>query len=72
MTEDTTNKILKKLSELEKEEGSLPHLLEFYRELLQLQPRAQKHLGKPEPSLSSEAIRTRTREYNYNLCQKSR
>lgn len=62
MTEDTNSKILKKLSELEKEEGSLPLLLEFYGKLLQIQSRAQKRIGKPEPGLSSEAIRQRTHE----------
>jgi len=55
--ENTTSKILKKLAELEKEEGSLPLLLEFYRELLQIQSGAQKRLDKPEPGLSTETIR---------------
>jgi FdhE protein len=60
VTEDTTSKILKKLAELEKEGGSLPLLLEFYRKLLQIQSRAQKRIGIPEPGLSNEAIRQRT------------
>jgi FdhE protein len=59
VTEDITSKILKKLAELEKEEGGLPLLLEFYRELLQIQSRAQERLGKAEPGLSSDAIRQR-------------
>ena len=59
MTKDTTSKILKKLVELEKEEGSLPLLLEFYRELLQIQSRTQKRIGTPEPGLSRKAISQR-------------
>ncbi len=59
MTTDTNSRILKKLKELEKGEGSLPLLLEFYRELLQIQSRAQKRIGTPKPGLSSEAISNR-------------
>jgi FdhE protein len=59
VTEDTTSKILQKLAETEKEEGSLPLLLEFYRQLLQIQSGAQKHIGTPEPDLSLEALRKR-------------
>ena len=60
MTKDNTTKILRKLSELEKEEGNLPLLLEFYRKLLQIQSRAQKRAGTPKLSLSPENIRQRT------------
>ncbi len=59
MTTDTNSRILKKLKELEKGEGSLPLLLEFYRELLQIQSRAQKRIGTPKPGLSSETIHKR-------------
>ncbi len=59
MTTDTDSRILKKLKEQEKGEGGLPLLLEFYRELLQIQSRAQKRIGTPKPSLSSETIRKR-------------
>ena len=59
MTTDTNSKILKKLAELEKEEGNLPLLLEFYRELLQIQSKIQKRFGTPKYSLSVEAIRQR-------------
>ena len=59
MTTDTNSRIFKKLKEQEKEEGGLPLLLEFYRELLQIQSRAQKRIGTPEPGLSSETIRKR-------------
>jgi FdhE protein len=59
MIKDTTSQILKKLKEQEKEEGSLPLLLEFYRQLLQIQSRTQKRLGTPKPDLSREAIHQR-------------
>jgi FdhE protein len=59
MTEDTTSKILQKLNELEKEEGNLPLLLEFYRKLLQVQYKAQERIGTLIPTISSDAIRTR-------------
>ena len=62
MTTDTDSNILKKLSELEKEEGSLPLLLEFYKKLLQILSTAHKRLGTPKYSLSSEALRKRTEE----------
>jgi FdhE protein len=60
VTTDTGNRILQKISELEKEEGGLPLLLEFYRKLLQIQTRAQKRSGTPKLSLSSETIQKRT------------
>jgi len=59
VTTNSDSKILKKLSDLEKEEGSLPLLLEFYRKILQIQSRARKRIGTPEPGLSSEAISKR-------------
>jgi FdhE protein len=58
VTEDITSKILKKLKEQEEEEGSLPLLLEFYRELLEIQAKARKRLGTPELP-SREAINKR-------------
>ncbi len=62
MIEDTNGKILNKLAELEKEEGCLPLLLEFYRKLLQIQSRVQKRIATPKLSLSSDTIRQRTGE----------
>jgi FdhE protein len=59
VTADTTSKILKKLAELEKDEGNLPLLLEFYGKLLQIQSKARKRIGTPEPGLSREDIRQR-------------
>ena len=58
MTTDT-GKTLDKLDELEKEEGSLPLLLQFYRRLLQVQSKAQKRLGTPKIAISSETIQKR-------------
>jgi FdhE protein len=59
VTTNTGNRILQKISELEKEEGELPLLLELYRKLLQIQTRAQKRSGTPRLSLSSETIQKR-------------
>ncbi len=59
MTGDTASKILKKLKEQQKEEGSLPLLLEFYQKLVQVQSRAQKRIGTPGIGLSSEVIQMR-------------
>ena len=59
MTANSDSKILKKLSDFEKEEGSLPLLLEFYRKILQIQSRARERIGTPGPGLSREAISQR-------------
>ena len=56
MIKDTTNKIVKKLKEQEKEEGSLPLLLEFYKKLAEVQAAAQKKIGAIEPTISTVAI----------------
>jgi FdhE protein len=58
---DITSKILNKLAELEKEEGKLPLLLEFYRALLVIQSNTKKRLGVSEPSLSRKDIDERIR-----------
>ncbi len=62
MIKDNTSKILRKLKEREKEEGSLPLLLQFYGKLLQAQSEARKRIGTPKPALSSEAIHKRIQE----------
>ena len=59
MTKDTTSKILKKLKDLKKEEGSLPLLLEFYQKLVQIQFRVQKRIGAPKTGISNTAIEQR-------------
>ena len=59
MITDTTNKILKKLTAQEKEEGSLPLLLEFYKKLIKLQSVAQKRIGNLQPTISTAAINQR-------------
>jgi formate dehydrogenase maturation protein FdhE len=56
VTQNTNSKILKKLSAIEKEEGKLPLLLEFYRRLLQAQSKAHKPTTPTGLSLSSDAI----------------
>ena len=59
MTKDTTSKIIKKIKELEKEEGKLPLLLEFYQQLLQIQSVARKRTGTLIPTISNASIKTR-------------
>jgi len=59
---DTSNKILKKLAEQKKEEGSLPLLLEFYSKLVEVQSKAQKRISTPKSGLSSDALQKRTRK----------
>ena len=59
MTIDTQSKIVKKLDTQEKEEGSLPLLLQFYRDLVYIQAGAEKHIGVPNVIISGEAINKR-------------
>ncbi len=44
--------IIRKLEEQERKEGKLPQVLEFYRELVQIQSRVGKRLGAPNPSFT--------------------
>jgi FdhE protein len=60
--EDTTSKIYKKLSEQEKEEGSLPLLLEFYKKLTNIQAKTQESIGLIEPTISNPMINQRLRQ----------
>ena len=55
----TSSGILDKLDAIEKEEGSLPRLLEFYRKLIQIQTRVGQKIDKPNPGLSNETIHQR-------------
>ncbi|HJX13744.1 MAG TPA: formate dehydrogenase accessory protein FdhE [Dehalococcoidales bacterium] len=61
MATKTDNRILKRLSELEKK-GGLPLLLQFYREIVLVHEAARKRIGAPEISLTAEAIRKRTEQ----------
>lgn len=61
MTRDTDNKILKKLKAMEKEEGKLPLLLQFFRDILRIQTSVRKKIGTPQVSLSVADIRNRMR-----------
>lgn len=58
----TSSGIVKKLDAMEKEEGSLPRLLQFYRELVRVQARVGQELNKPSPGFSSEDILQRLSE----------
>ncbi|UCB43431.1 MAG: formate dehydrogenase accessory protein FdhE [Dehalococcoidales bacterium] len=58
----TSSGIVEKLDAMEKEEGSLPRLLQFYRELVRIQARVGQELNKPNLGFSSEEILQRTSE----------
>jgi len=58
----TSSGILDKLDAMEKEDGSLPRLLEFYRKLIQIQTRVGQKINKLNPGLSTEAIQQRMDE----------
>jgi FdhE protein len=52
-----TDNILLKLGEIEKAEGKLPSLLEFYRKLLRIQIRVGQQISLPNPIFTPEAVR---------------
>jgi FdhE protein len=62
VTVDIYSRIIEKLDRQEREEGELPLLLKFYRELLRVQSRASRRLGTPKLSLSGEASLRRMRQ----------
>jgi len=51
--------VLEKLDDLEKQEGALPELLQFYRKLLLVQAEAGEHLEAPSPGLTGESAAQR-------------
>jgi FdhE protein len=51
VTEDTDSKVLEKLAELDKEEGGLPLLLKFYRDLLLVLSEARRQFEPGTPAL---------------------
>ena len=59
MIKDATQKILSELTKKEKEEGSLPLLLEFYQKLINLQSAVLPRIGAPQPTISADAIKQR-------------
>lgn len=46
--------VLRKLDELEEQEGALPELLQFYRKLLLIQAGVGEHLETPHPGLTGD------------------
>ena len=58
----TGSALLQKLEDMEKEEGRLPALLEFYRKLLRIQDGVGQELQVPGPRLSDETVHQRTAE----------
>jgi len=59
---DTTSKIYKKLAAQEKEEGSLPLLLKFYKSLTGIQAKTQKNIGLIEATISNPVIIQRLKQ----------
>ena len=55
-----TNSIASQLEEIEKTEGKLPALLEFYRKLIQIQDRVGQQISVPNPIFTTEAVRAHT------------
>ena len=62
MASGTDSKILKKLEEQKKKDGTLPQLLEFYQKLIQIQTRVGQRIGVANPSLSADAISERSQQ----------
>jgi len=59
VAKDTGTKILKKLSVMEKEEGKLPLLLKFFRDILRIQDAVAKKIGRPRINLTADTVRDR-------------
>ncbi len=55
----TLERIIQKLDELEKEEGKLPELLQFYHRILQIQAGVGNQLEKPSPGLTHDTATER-------------
>ena len=53
---EVTRSILKRLEEWQQEEGSLPEILDYYRDLLRVQVELGAAAASPEPSLSKTEI----------------
>jgi FdhE protein len=62
VTQDIDSKILEKLAAMEKEEGGLPLLLQFYRGILHVQVEARKGIETPQVGLSDDVISERTQQ----------
>ena len=55
----TLERIIQKLDELEKEEGKLPELMQFYHRILQIQAGVGNQLEKPSPGLTGDTATER-------------
>ena len=61
MTDGTESKILERLEAWERQDGSLPKSLEFYRRLLCIQSKAKSRINVPGLGLNSEVITNRAK-----------
>ena len=59
---EVNRRILERLSEWQEEEGSLPEILEYYRDLLRVQLEAGTSIPVPEPALTKTEIDTEIRK----------
>jgi len=62
LTTGTDSKILRKLEEQQKKEGSLSQLLEFYQKLLRIQTRVGKRIDVPNLSFTDDDINARAEQ----------
>lgn len=54
-----TDKIIEKLEEEKKKKGSLPQLLEFYKNLLRIESRLGTKIAPPKPRITKKMIKSR-------------
>ena len=59
---EINSKILERLGEWQQKEGSLPEILEFYRELLRIQVGARASIPSPQPRLTKTEIGVQVRK----------
>ena len=62
VTDEVDVKILERLHEFEEKEGQLPSIVQYYRELLEIQARAKSAISVRKPSLSGDLVYDRLRE----------
>ncbi len=62
MISQIDSKVLHRLQEWEQKEGGLPRLIQFYRELLQIQSEAKSRIIVKKPSLVGDLVRDRLSE----------
>ena len=59
---EINSKILERLGEWQRSEGSLPEFIEFYKQLLVIQTDVKTHVSTPQPTLSQNKVISRLRQ----------